>query len=85
MDERLDQRRRNLERLAAAGMDVQPLEDLAALLELLRSPPVWEVALWLRQPHARLDGETPAQALARDPAAVLDAARSSFQPGDTNW
>lgn len=79
------ERQRVFAYLAADGIDVQPYEDLADLLQILRSRPLWQASVWLRQPHARLDGETPLEALARDPAAVLDAARSTYEPGDTNW
>jgi hypothetical protein len=45
----------------------------------------WRAGFWVFQPHARLGGHTPADALASNASAVLEAARSSFHPGDTNW
>jgi hypothetical protein len=35
----------------------------------------WQTAWWFVRPHAALDERTPAQAIARDPAAVLRTAR----------
>jgi hypothetical protein len=45
----------------------------------------WQQAFWLFQPHARLEGLTPADALVSNVQRVLEAARSSFHPDDTNW
>ena len=56
---------------------------LLALLPKDRSG--WRQAFWLYQPHARLNGRRPAEAFAKDPEAVIEAARSTFEPNDTNW
>jgi hypothetical protein len=62
------------------------LPHLAELIALLpERAHGWTRLFWLYQPHARLAGRIPAETFASDPVAVIDAARSSFQPGDTNW
>ena len=59
------------------------MEDLLKLLPADRSG--WRGAFWLYQPHARLSGTSPVDVFANDPAAVIAAARSTFDPGETNW
>ncbi|MGX9960551.1 hypothetical protein ACW0US_17535 [Xanthomonas euvesicatoria] len=71
--------------------DGQPVEHLAEILAVLRDhgpferepdglrrTTGWGEAEWFRSPHVLLDGATPAEMLARDPAAVLQAARTEF-------
>jgi hypothetical protein len=59
------------------------LEELIALLP--KDASGWRAGFWLYQPHARLGGRVPAHFFRENPAAVVEAARSSFDPGDTNW
>lgn len=71
--------------------DGQPVEHLTEILAVLRDhgpferepdglrrTTGWGEAEWFRSPHVLLDGATPAEMLARDPAAVLQAARTEF-------
>lgn len=57
--------------------------------ELLKTLPAdrsgWRGAFWLYQPHARLSGASPVDLFATDPEAVFVAARSTFNPGESNW
>lgn len=56
------------------------------LLELLpRDRGGWRAGFWVFQPHARLGGLTPAKACVSNVNLVLEAARSSFHPDDTDW
>lgn len=45
----------------------------------------WRQMFWMYQPHALLDRKRPADVFQSDPRAVIEAARSTFEPGDTNW
>jgi hypothetical protein len=45
----------------------------------------WRQTFWLYQPHALLAGKRPADVFQSDPQSVLEAARSTFAPGNTNW
>lgn len=40
---------------------------------------------WLYLPHGWLGGVRPVDAFANNPAAVVDAGRSTYNPDDTNW
>ena len=66
-----------------AGIVRPAVSELLALLPRERSG--WRAAFWLFQPHALLEGRTPAELLASDTEETLAAARSSFDPGDTDW
>jgi hypothetical protein len=55
------------------------------LAVLPRDPSGWQHAFWLFQPHVRLEGLTPAAALASNARLVLEAARESIGPDGTNW
>ena len=59
------------------------VSELLALLPRDRGG--WRAGFWVFQPHARLAGLTPAAACARNVYLVLEAARSSFHPDDTDW
>lgn len=53
-----------------------PLPAVARVLaELGDAGDAWELAAWFAAPNAALDGALPAQAIATEPHAVLDAAR----------
>jgi hypothetical protein len=55
--------------------DMAPLPGLREVLaELTPAYQAWELAHWFIQPHPWLDQQTPAQALATDQGAVLNAA-----------
>jgi hypothetical protein len=43
----------------------------------------WRRAFWLYSPHARLDGQAPAEVFVSDPERVIDVARQEFK-GDRN-
>jgi hypothetical protein len=46
----------------------------------------WRRAFWLYSPHARLDGESPAETFARDAQRVIDVAKREFQGDpDARW
>lgn len=46
----------------------------------------WRRAFWLYSPHALLDGVSPAESFANEPARVLEAARQEFVvDGDACW
>jgi hypothetical protein len=62
------------------------MPETKSLLETLpRDASGWRQIFWLFQPHAALDGNRPADVFQRDPQAVIEAARGTFTPGDTNW
>lgn len=64
----------------------EPHAGLAELLALL--PPSndgWTAAFWLFQPTGRLQGARPADVIAQDAGAVIDAARRDFQGDDADW
>jgi hypothetical protein len=67
----------------ATGRLMPEVQPLLALLPKDRSG--WRQAFWLYQPHARLGGKRPADVFPGDPDAVLEAARSTYQPDETNW
>lgn len=67
----------------ATGRIMPEVKPLLTLLPEDRSG--WRQAFWVYQPHARLGGKRPADVFAHNPEAVLDAARSSYQPGEANW
>lgn len=56
----------------------QPLRPAVrqVLAELGEVMPAWELAHWFAQPNCALDGRTPADALAADAPAVVQAART---------
>jgi hypothetical protein len=58
-----------------ADMSLRP-EAIAVLAELAGTFDDWELAGWLAEPNARLQGRIPVDALGADPQAVLDAARA---------
>ena len=60
--------------------------EMKELLELLpEDRSGWRQTFWLYQPHALLDGKRPADVFPDDPKSVIEAARSAFTPGNTNW
>jgi len=62
------------------------MPEMKDLLELLpRDASGWRQSFWLFQPHAALDGKRPADVFQSDPQSVVEAARGTFAPGDTNW
>jgi hypothetical protein len=62
------------------------MPEVKSLLELLpKDRSGWRQSFWLFQPHAALDGKQPADVFQSDPQTVIEAARSTFAPGDTNW
>jgi hypothetical protein len=78
------------------GVDGRPVLQLAELLALLRGPggmavqdrltSGWAEVEWFLTPHALLDGASPAEVLASDPARVLAVAQNEFQePADARW
>jgi hypothetical protein len=56
-------------------MSIRP-EAAAVLAELAGTFDDWELASWLAEPNAWLQGRTPVDALRAEPRAVLDAARA---------
>jgi hypothetical protein len=78
------------------GADGLPVPQLAELLALLRGPggmavpdrrtSGWGEVEWFLTPHALLDGASPAEVLASDPAHVLAVAQDEFQePAHARW
>jgi len=65
------------------GRLMPEMKELLALLPKDRSG--WRQVFWLFQPHAHLDGRRPADVFATDLKLVIEAAQSTFAPGDTNW
>jgi len=64
----------------------QVMPEMKDLIELLpKDRGGWRQTFWLFQPHALLDGKRPADVFPTDPHAVIEAARSTFAPGNTNW
>jgi hypothetical protein len=62
------------------------MPEMKELLEILpKDRSGWRQAFWLFQPHALLDGRCPADAFQADPRSVIEAANSTFAPGNTNW
>jgi hypothetical protein len=62
------------------------MPETKTLLELLPGDASgWRQIFWLFQPHAALDGKRPVDVFQSDPQSVIEAARSTFIPGDTNW
>jgi hypothetical protein len=62
------------------------MPEMKELLEILpKDRGGWRQTFWLFQPHALLDGKRPADVFCEDPALVIEAARSTFTPGNTNW
>ncbi|OCG82137.1 hypothetical protein LMG667_19725 [Xanthomonas euvesicatoria] len=74
------------------GADGQPVEHLTQILTVMRDhgpferepdgqrrTTGWGEVEWFHSPHVLLDGATPAQVLASDPARVLQAARTEFK------
>jgi hypothetical protein len=62
------------------------MPEMKELLEILpKDRSGWRQAFWLFQPHALLDGRRPADAFQADPQSVIEAANSTFAPGNTNW
>lgn len=46
----------------------------------------WRRAFWLYSPHAKLDGETPAEVFVRDPKRVVEVAEGEFRgDADAHW
>ncbi len=54
----------------------RPLALKPILLELISVYDAWELAKWFAQPNAWLADRLPADTLANDPSAVLQAARA---------
>jgi hypothetical protein len=65
------------------GQVMPEMKDLIGLLPKDRGG--WRQTFWLFQPHALLDGKRPADVFPTDPHAVIEAARSTVVPGNTNW
>jgi len=64
----------------------QLMPEMKDLIELLpKDRGGWRQTFWLFQPHALLDGKRPADVFPTDPHAVIEAARNTFVPGNTNW
>jgi hypothetical protein len=64
----------------------QLMPEMKDLIELLpKDRGGWRQTFWLFQPHALLDGKRPADVFPTDPHAVIEAARTTFVPGNTNW
>lgn len=78
------------------GADERPVPVLTEILSLLRGAggmdaqdrltSGWGEVEWFLTPHALLDGASPAEVLAQDPARVLAVAQEEFQePADARW
>jgi hypothetical protein len=64
----------------------QVMPEMKDLIEFLpKDRGGWRQTFWLFQPHALLDGKRPADVFPTDPHAVIEAARSTVAPGNTNW
>jgi hypothetical protein len=62
------------------------MHEVKELLDLLpKDPSGWRQTFWLYQPHALLEGKRPSDVFQSDPQSVLEAARGTFTPGNTNW
>ena len=62
------------------------MPEMKALLDILpKDRSGWRQALWLFQRHGQLDGARPADVFQKDPQAVINAARSDFEPSDERW
>jgi hypothetical protein len=62
------------------------MPEMKELIEILpKDRGGWRQMFWLFQRHARLDGRRPADVFPSDPQSVIEAARSTFAPGNTNW
>ena len=54
------------------------MRDHGGYLDKHRSPTGWSEVEWFLTPHVLLNGECPAEVLAHDPQAVVEAARMGF-------
>lgn len=62
------------------------MPEMKELLEILpKDQSGWRQVFWLFQPHALLDVRRPADVFQADQQSVIKAARSTFEPGNTNW
>ena len=61
----------------------EPRPIIREVIQLLGASNEWQIALWFAAVNGWLDGRRPMDAIARDPEAVLDAARRDAEPLDT--
>lgn len=64
------------------GDDGKPLPAVGEVVRILEGRSGWTLALWFAAPSGWLDGRRPADVLATDPAAVVEAARRAVAPLD---
>jgi hypothetical protein len=62
------------------GQDGKPLPVMEDILRLFEGENAWTIALWFAAASDWLENDPPAERVARDPAAVLEAARHSAEP-----
>lgn len=68
---------------ARTGRLMPEMKKLLQLLPQDRSG--WRQTFWLFQKHGQLNGQRPADIFQKDPAAVIQAARSDFVLDDERW